>query len=394
MSYATATQTYLAHIPTIALLILLGLAPWLAVILFIIRAIDRDSEKKELRAARERQEYAADFRPQDTRAAGAAYDYGAVYGQPAQPHDLPTAEQRKAKKRRQSLTSWCTVLGALFLVAGVLSLPESISTLATASHYAGNGLGWAFEDLLSNLAMMVGGGGALTLGLMLRRSSRLERQLDKVMADQDNIPLDELFAAAGISEKEGRKVLESASDHGYFGADAYIDNRTDFLVVRGAAPIPAQPSPEPAPAPDPDGETQYQKLLRQLREAGDTIPDPAVREKVVRLEQLSARIFALAEQDEAKEDQLRKFVNYYLPTALKLLHTYAQLDRQGVDGENISKTKQSIECSLDLLTTAFENQLDKLFQSDALDVSADIAALEGMLNLDGLSGKNDFTAPN
>ena len=80
-----------------------------------------------------------------------------------------------------------------------------------------------------------------------------------------------------------------------------------------------------------------------------------------------------------------------MPTSLKLLHTYIQLDSQGVDGENITKTKQSIQRSLDLLVTAFENQLDKLFQSDALDVSADIAALEGMLNLDGLSGESDFS---
>ena len=71
-------------------------------------------------------------------------------------------------------------------------------------------------------------------------------------------------------------------------------------------------------------------------------------------------------------------------------HRGAQLERQGVDGENITKTKQSIQRSLDLLVTAFENQLDKLFQSDALDVSADVAALEGMLNLDGLSGESDF----
>ena len=110
-----------------------------------------------------------------------------------------------------------------------------------------------------------------------------------------------------------------------------------------------------------------------------------------RLEQIAGRIFALAEKDPSKQEQLRKFVGYYLPTALKLLRTYAQLDRQGVDGENITKTKQSIERSLDLLNTAFENQLDKLFQSDALDVSADIAALEGMLNLDGLSGESDFS---
>ena len=372
---------YFARIPLIALLVLLGLAPWLAVILFILRAIDKDAEKKEWRAFQDRRRYAADFRPEDTRRAaqpgpGAPYDYSARY----QAHDLPTAEQQKAKKRRQSLINWCTVLGGLFLFAGVTSLPDSI--------YYG-----LWNDLFSNLFMVVGGGGALVLGLFLRRVSRLERQLDKVVGDRDNIPLDELFAAAGIPEKEGRKVLESAIDHGYFGADAYIDNRTDFLVVRGDAPIPAPPAQESAPQPDPDpaGESQYQRLLRQLHEAGAALADPMLRDKAARLETVSARIFALAEADPGKEDQLRKFVNYYLPTALKLLHTYAQLDGQGVDGENITKTKQSIERSLDLLVTAFENQLDKLFQSDALDVSADIAALEGMLNLDGLSGANDFT---
>ena len=373
---------YFARIPLIALLVLLGLAPWLAVILFILRAVDKDAEKKEWRAFQDRRRYAADFRPEDTRRAaqpgpGAPYDYSARY----QAHDLPTAEQQKAKKRRQSLINWCTVLGGLFLFAGVTELPDSI--------YYG-----LWNDLFSNLFMVVGGGGALVLGLILRRVSRLERQLDKVVGDRDNIPLDELFAAAGIPEKEGRKVLESAIDHGYFGADAYIDNRTDFLVVRGDAPIPAPPAQESAPQPDPDpaGESQYQRLLRQLHEAGAALADPVLRDKAARLETVSARIFALAEADPGKEDQLRKFVNYYLPTALKLLHTYAQLDGQGVDGENITKTKQSIERSLDLLVTAFENQLDKLFQSDALDVSADIAALEGMLNLDGLSGESDFTS--
>ena len=378
----TEHKHYFARIPTIFLLVLLGTIPWLAVILFILRAIDKDAEKKEWRAFQDRRRYAADFRPEDTRRAaqpgpGAPYDYSARY----QAHDLPTAEQQKAKKRRQSLINWCTVLGGLFLFAGVTELPDSI--------YYG-----LWNDLFSNLFMVVGGGGALVLGLFLRRVSRLERQLDKVVGDRDNIPLDELFAAAGIPEKEGRKVLESAIDHGYFGADAYIDNRTDFLVVRGEAPIPAPSAQESAPQPDPDpaGESQYQRLLRQLHEAGAALADPMLRDKAARLETVSARIFALAEADPGKEDQLRKFVNYYLPTALKLLHTYAQLDGQGVDGENITKTKQSIERSLDLLVTAFENQLDKLFQSDALDVSADIAALEGMLNLDGLSGESDFTS--
>ena len=365
---------YFAHIPTIALLILLGLAPWLSVILFIVRAIDRDSEKKELRAARERQEYAADFRPQDTRQANSPnepYNYSAHY---TANHDHPTLEQQRSKRHQQKITQLCTIAGAILLVTGVVGMGDWIGSS-----------NW--NALFTFLCMIVGGGGALAFSLMLKRVSKLERQLDKVVGDQDNIPLQELFAAAGIPADKGRKILESAIDHGYFGPDAYIDNRTDFLVVRGAAPIPASPAPEP----DPTDETQYEKLLRQLHQAGSALSDPVMQEKAARLEQISARIFALAEKDASKQEQLRKFISYYLPTSLKLLNTYAQLDSQGVAGENITRTKQSIQRSLDLLVTAFENQLDKLFQSDALDVSADIAALEGMLNLDGLSGDSGFS---
>ena len=365
---------YFAHIPTIALLILLGLAPWLSVILFIVRAIDRDSEKKELRAARERQEYAADFRPQDTRQANSQnepYNYSVHY---TANHDHPTLEQQRSKRHQQKITQLCTIAGAILLVTGVVGMGDWIGSS-----------NW--NALFTFLCMIVGGGGALAFSLMLKRVSKLERQLDKVVGDQDNIPLQELFAAAGIPADKGRKILESAIDHGYFGPDAYIDNRTDFLVVRGAAPIPASPAPEP----DPTDETQYEKLLRQLHQAGSALSDPVMQEKAARLEQISARIFALAEKDPSKQEQLRKFISYYLPTSLKLLNTYAQLDSQGVAGENITRTKQSIQRSLDLLVTAFENQLDKLFQSDALDVSADIAALEGMLNLDGLSGDSGFS---
>lgn len=233
---------------------------------------------------------------------------------------------------------------------------------------------------------MLGGGAALLTALRMDRTRKLERLLDKIAGDRDNIPLDELFAAAGIDAAKGRAAVESAISHGYFGADAYIDNRTATLVVRGAAPQPPkQPEPEPAPEPA----DQYAALLQQLRQANDAIPDPVMTAKISRLEAVSARIFELAKQDPGKKAQLQKFMDYYLPTALKLLNTYASLPAQDVQGENIADAKKNIERSMDLLVTAFENQLDKLFQSDALDVSADVAALEGMLNMDGLTG-SDF----
>ena len=362
------SKHFLAHIPTIALLVVFAMSPWLGILFFILRAIDRDAEKKE----QENAEYSSDFRPQDTGAGQPARDTEPVYG-----HDVPTAEQQNAKKWHKTLTNLCTIMGAVFLFAGVTNAVDVISV-------------WKFwpdpGELFSDIAMAIGGGGALLTGLRMKSTRKLERLLDKVVGERGNISLPELFAAAGVDAARGRAAVESAIEHGYFGADAYIDNRTGTLVVRGAAPQPPRPA-EPAPAPAP--EDQYAALQRQLRQANDAIPDPVMTAKISRLEDVSARIFALAKKDPDKKAQLQKFMDYYLPTALKLLNTYAQLSAQDVQGTNITEAKQSIERSMDLLITAFENQLDKLFASDALDVSTDIAALEGMLNLDGLTG-GDF----
>ena len=83
----------------------------------------------------------------------------------------------------------------------------------------------------------------------MRRTHKLEQLLDTIVGGRDNIPLAELFAAAGVEEAKGRTTLQNAIEHGYFGADAYIDNRTGTLVVRGAAPQPPRPEPAPQPAP-------------------------------------------------------------------------------------------------------------------------------------------------
>lgn len=367
---------YFARIPTIALLVIFAMSPWLGIALFAAKSIDKDLEKKEQAAARGQADYTYDFRAQDTReSARATADPDYIYG-----HDFPTEEQKKAKNRQKTVTRLCTILGACFLLAGILDIGGAVGAAV-----AGEGL----HAVASALAKMIGGGGALALGERMWRTRKLERQLDKIVGNRDNIQLDELFAAAGVEPAKGRAALENAIDHGYFGADAYIDNRTNILVVRGPAPQPPAPEPASEPAAPEADEDKYARLLRQLHEANLAIPDRAMNAKVARLEQISARIFALAKQDPSKEPQLRRFMDYYLPTALKLLNAYAQFAAQDIEGQNITEAKQSIERSMDLLVTAFEKQLDKLYQSDALDVSADIAALEGMMSMDGLTG-SDF----
>lgn len=350
---------YFAHIPTIAIFIAFAISGPLGLLLFILKSIDKKSEKEE----QARNGWGTASRQ---AAARSAPDRETIYGP-----DVPTREQQDAKERHNFLTFLCTLGGVVFLFVG-------FSTLFM------DGAASVMEALTA-IAQMLGGGGALLTGLRMNSTRKLERLLDKVVGERDNISLPELFAAAGVDAARGRPAVKSAIEHGYFGADAYIDNRTDTLVVRGAAPQPKKPAPAPAPKPQPAAEDEYAALLRQLREVNDAIPDPVMSQKISRLEEVSGRIFALAQKDPDKKAQLQKFMNYYLPTALKLLNTYASLSRQAVEGTNITEAKHSIERSMDLLVTAFENQLDKLFQSDALDVTTDIAALEGMLNMDGLT---------
>ena len=343
----------------------------LGVLLFILKSIDKNAEKEERAAAQAQADYRSDLGPAPAQTAP-RQDPEAACGT-----DRPTAEQKSAQNWHKTIAVICTILGAVFLFTGAEELIDCLFDFPD------------FDDLLPALATTIGGAGALLTGLRMDRTRKLERLLDKIAGDRDNIPLDELFAAAGIDAAKGRTVVESAISHGYFGADAYIDNRTNTLVVRGAAPQPPR-KPKPAPAPEPAPADQYTAILQQLRQVNDAIPDPVMTIKISRLEAVSARIFELAKQDPGKKAQLQKFMDYYLPTALKLLNTYASLPAQDVQGENIADVKKNIERSMDLLVTAFENQLDKLFQSDALDVSADVAALEGMLNMDGLTG-NEFT---
>ena len=199
------------------------------------------------------------------------------------------------------------------------------------------------------------------------------------------------ICALGCGADKCVDQLESCILSGVFGPNAYLDMRSRALVVRGRPPkVEEKPEPAPEPQPEPEAEeSRYDKILKELRQVNDAIPDEEMSTKISRLEAVAAKIFAQIQSDPDKLPQLRKFMDYYLPTSLKLLDTYAELDAQGVEGANITESKTRIERSMDTLVTAFENQLDKLFQDDALDVSADIEVMEKMLSADGLVGDSD-----
>lgn len=125
-------------------------------------------------------------------------------------------------------------------------------------------------------------------------------------------------------------------------------------------------------------------LLKELRQCNEVLPGQAISEKISRMEMLSARIFERIRQRPEQVDEIQKLLKYYLPTALKLLHAYEELDRQTVQGENIIRSKAEIEQTLDTLNAAFEKLLDGLFEDVAWDVSSDISVLNTMLAQEGL----------
>lgn len=99
------------------------------------------------------------------------------------------------------------------------------------------------------------------------------------------------------------------------------------------------------------------------------------------------RIFAALEKQPRDSQQVRKFMNYYLPTSVKLISHYKTLSAAG-EGENVLKSLSGIEESLDMIAGAFEKQLDRLYADDQLDISAEISALETMMAADGLTEEN------
>lgn len=153
-------------------------------------------------------------------------------------------------------------------------------------------------------------------------------------------------------------------------------------------PIPEEPKPEPKSSGNPEVDKVVQEgteYLHRLRKADENIEDEEISEAIVRMEEVSFRIFAYICDHPNKVGQIRKFMNYYLPTTLKLLDSYDRMSRQDVQGENITQSMVEIERIMQTIVLAFEKQLDALFQDEAMDISTDITVLEGMMAQEGVS---------
>ena len=164
-------------------------------------------------------------------------------------------------------------------------------------------------------------------------------------------------------------------------------------LCRSGATGQTEQKTEPQKQADPStGNPELDKMLKdgrlaiaEMKRLDDNIADPGISADIVRLEQVSQKIFDEVKRDPKKLPQIRKFMDYYLPTTLKLLNVYDRMSGTGVSGENIDTTLAKVEGMMRTIVSAFEKQLDSLYGAEALDISTDITVLENMMAREGLT---------
>lgn len=182
-------------------------------------------------------------------------------------------------------------------------------------------------------------------------------------------------------------LLAAASGVVFFAVNAVCKNAGTVGGTEQAAPKAAEKKEETT------GNAELDKMLKdgrlaisEMKRLDDNIADEGISADIVRLEQVSQKIFDEVKRDPKKLPQIRRFMDYYLPTTLKLLNAYDRASAAGISGENVDATKAKVEGMMRTIVAAFEKQLDALYGAEALDISTDITVLEQMMAREGLAG--------
>ena len=133
------------------------------------------------------------------------------------------------------------------------------------------------------------------------------------------------------------------------------------------------------------------KAIAEMCRLDEAIEDEKISSQIRHLEEVTGKIVTHVVENPGQKSQISRFLNYYLPTTLKLLNAYDRMDEAGVSGVNIDGTKGKIEDMMDTICTAFDKQLDALFGDVALDISTDITVMENLMASEGLSDAQTMT---
>ena len=277
-------------------------------------------------------------------------------------------------------------LGAAF---GITFLAILFSTLLILSNGAMFVLTIIF-GILFVLSMLLGYKGT-TMYTQIRRFQNYTRAI----GTRTTVPVEQLSYVVHKPENYEKSDLESMIKKRWF-LQGHLDYEGKNLLLTHQAyneylkslKKQGQPKPNAHVSDDVKDVVELGRhYIDQIRQCNDDIPGVDISNKISRIEVVVQKIFKRVEQHPENIRDIRKFMKYYLPTTIKLLKAYAELDQQPVQGENILNSKKEIEDTLDTLNYAFEKLLDDLFRDTAWDVSSDVTVLENMLAQEGLTKK-------
>ena len=312
----------------------------------------------------------------------------------AQGEDAPRGKKAGGKKRRsapqdqlaqmarsaKNLTTTGAILAAVFGCISVIDAADNLWMLPDVL--------WYLEEIIPLLCFTAVGLGLLGAGLLKRRTVHRYRGYLAMIGSHKAVSVSALSSTTGSTPAKVRDDLEDMLDDGFF-PKGFLDYGSDRLVVDGNG-LEEAPAPQAEPQPAPKAQEE-DAILAEIRAVNDAVGNEKVSAQIDQIGTITAKILDYQRSHPDSAPQLHSFLSYYLPTTLKILRAYGQLESQEVSGENITAAMARIEGMMDKVVEGFEKQLDLLFQGDAMDITADVAVLERMLAKDGLSDQEGLT---
>lgn len=305
-----------------------------------------------------------------------------------QPNVSATNRARLNKVRAGSVLS---LVGGICMLIGAIA---TANTLWTQLPFLTTEPMWFLQEAWGSMLTTGLGAGMFLFGHLRKGRSKKYRRYINLIGDQTQVSIDALAKAYPARHSAVVAALEDMIDAGVFGEQAYLDYGRDMMVLDGSGVSQSEAADTAKKAQkskkEDDGQGQEHALLDEIRSVNRAIAHPEMSRKIDRIGEITESILEFQKDHPERSTELKKFLNYYLPTTLKILHSYAELEKQGGTGENVTATKQRIEGMMDMVVTGFERQLDKLFAGDMMDIAADITVMEQMMTGDGLFEKDNF----
>ena len=337
----------------------------------------------------------------------------------AKPEPTPVESIRISAKKRHSAGRTLLAVGITFAVIfglGTLGCLIGLGTISPAalgdvvvSATEGGGILMTGTDYVMNTAYNVLGIVSSVLGLATAGfgwmtacgAARMKagRQMGQFADYADSVdyhkglPVSMLADLTHQKPKKVHKRLQKYIRKGWL--NAWLDDETETLYLTAedyraakekAATAAVPPQPEQPESGDTPLNLDTARRFAAVREKEQQLmQDAQAREELAAMHKTTTAICDWLEAHPESQPKTRRFAEYYIPTTLKLLHTYN--DVQGQQGENAETIRRDIAGILHTLNQAYENLYNNLLSDVAMDISSEIAALQGMLANDGLTGR-------